>query len=139
MNLVERLGGRFFLLTKDGLGAEISLRDGRILGPSVEAGLAISRPHLVTDPAINQRLKTLSLSKEISVASAVLLWSEWFDNYLWEQIEAALSQHGHTLENITLIKAAYTKTKHDVFLSLHSAVVRENGKRLKLDWIIRLP
>lgn len=133
LNVVERLGGRFFLLTEQGLGPEVSLKEGRVLGPRVEAGLAVDRPHLVTDPAIRQRLKSLSTS------SAVLLWSAWFDAFLWEQIEEAVLEQDQTLNNIALIKAAYHQKSSVIYLTLFSAVVREDGTEIDLNRVIRLP
>ena len=138
LDIINRLGGRFFLLVNGSLGPEVSLTDGRILGPRLEPGLAIARPYLVTDEVIQKRLPN-SLPSGANRNSVVLLLSSWFDRVLWQELERAVSQQGEKLENIVLIKAAYVKRPSGFYLSMEKVVVRGTGKVLHLNRSIRLP
>ena len=139
LDIVDRLGGRFFLLTHNGLGPEVSLRDSTILGPNVEPGLAVSRPYLVTDEEVARRLRSLPLPRGAKRGSVVLLLSGWFDAMLWREIDRAVTQAGQSLSSVAVIQARYVQSPSGTYLALGRMRVRSKQGVVELKKLIRLP
>jgi len=129
----ERIG-RFFVLieTEDanGLGPEISLRAGTLIRKNDDDrdDLATARPHLVSDPAIRERLAAISLPAGARDDRLVLMLSRKFDFLLWDAVGKTLSGKGLALSAIARVRGAYEEGGNGVFLRFDSAVTRASGR-----------
>ena len=137
LDIIERVG-RFFVLTETEngvrLGSEVSLREGTVL-PSNAIDmdvLATNRPHLVSDPRIQERLAAIDLPPGAHDDSVVLILKKPFDSVLWDIIEEAVSGRGLALDEIARIRGAYEENAKGVFLRLDAAVTKADGREIPL-------
>ncbi len=143
LDVIERVG-RFFVLIETGdgagLGPEVSLRAGAIVrtgGHDTDA-LASTRPHLVSDPGIRERLAVIGLPAGANGDRLVLLLTKPFDSLLWDTIRESLSKKGLALNDIARVRGAYEEGRNGVFLRLDSAVARADGREYPLHAKLRV-
>ena len=142
LEIIERVG-RFFVLlnTEKGsrLGPEISL-DRSILsthGSDLQT-LAVNRPHLVSDPKVQERLASIKLPPEAIEDRVVLVLNKPFDAMLWDAIAETLSKRGISLEDVRLVSGAYVNGKNGVFLRLDKALTKDGRRKIPLKRKIRV-
>ena len=143
LDVIERVG-RFFVLIETGdgagLGPEVSLRAGAIVrtsGHDMDV-LASTRPHLVSDPGIQERLAAISLPAGAHGDRLVLMLTKPFDSLLWDAIRESLSEKGLALNDIAQVKGAYEEGRNGVFLRFDSAVARADGREYPLHAKLRV-
>ena len=142
LEVIERVG-RFFVLI-DGangveLGPEISLRDGTLNGKYADTDLLASkRPHLVSDPRIQERLAAIGVPTDAYDDSVVLMLTRPFDSLLWDVIGETLSTRGLTLNDVTEIDGAYVERGGGVFLRLDAAIAKADQRRVPLGRRLRI-
>ena len=128
--------------TPDGLtlGPQVSLKEKVIFpdGKSDKDGLALDRPHLVSDPRIQGRLAEVNLPEGASNASVVLLLTKPFDSVLWDVISETVSKRGLVLSAIARIKGAYVEGRTGVFLRLDQAVLKSGQAEIALNRRVRV-
>lgn len=136
--------GRFFVLIEAeggaGLGPEVSLRAGAIVrtgGRDMDV-LASTRPHLVSDPGIQERLAAIGLPAGAHRDRLVLLLTKSFDSLLWETIRESLSEKRLALNDIARVMGAYEEGPNGVFLRLDAAVARADGREYPLHGKLRV-
>jgi hypothetical protein len=102
----EAAGGAFFaFLGTRGQGPQLSLLDGRPARKARDLDLAIERPYLVSDPAIEERLRSLDLPDGASTTSVVMVWPKWLDARAWRAIEQALRDEQIDGDQVAQIEA----------------------------------
>jgi hypothetical protein len=143
LEVIERVG-RFFVLI-DGangveLGPKISLRDGTLnrLEYADPDLLASKRPHLVSDPRIQERLAAIGVPSDAYDDSVVLMLTRPFDSLLWDVIGETLSKRGLTLDDVTEIAGAYVERGGGVFLRLDAAIAKVDQRRVPLGRRLRI-
>ncbi len=143
LDVIERVG-RFFVLIEAeggaGLGPEVSLRAGAIVrtgGRDMDV-LASTRPHLVSDPGIQERLAAIGLPAGAHRDRLVLLLTKPFDSLLWETIRESLSEKRLALNDIARVMGAYEEGPNGVFLRLDAAVARADGREYPLHGKLRV-
>jgi hypothetical protein len=143
LEVIERVG-RFFVLI-DGvkgveLGPEVSLRDGTLNGMEhADTGhLASERPHLVSDPRIQERLAAIGVPSDAYDDSVVLMLTRPFDSLLWDVIGETLAKRGLTLDEVTEIDGAYVERDGGVFLRLDAAIAKTDQRRVRLGRRLRI-
>jgi hypothetical protein len=105
----ESAGGAFFAyLGARGLGPQISLTENRLVRTARQSELAIERPYLVSDPAIQQRLAGIDLPDGASQAAVVMLWPRDLDARAWRAIEEALRDDSVYSDQIAQIDARFS-------------------------------
>jgi len=143
LEVIERVG-RFFVLI-DGaegveLGPEVSLRDGTLNGMEYADTdhLASERPHLVSDPRIQERLAAIGVPSDAYDDSVVLMLTRPFDSLLWDVIGEALAKRGLALDEVTEIDGAYVEGGNGVFLHLDAAIAKTDQRRVPLGRRLRI-
>lgn len=142
LNVIERVG-RFFVLLKTEkgprLGPEVNFNDGALSthknGLSM---LAADRPHLVSDPMIQERLAAIELPLGALDDSVVLMLNKPFDALLWDTISETLSRRGFSLNQVRLISGAYVIGKDGIFLRLDKATTKDGKRRIPLKRRLRV-
>jgi hypothetical protein len=143
LEVIERVG-RFFVLIDgvDGvkLGPEVSLRHGTLNRmENVDADhLASERPHLVSDPRIQERLATIGVPSDAYDDSVVLMLTRPFDSVLWDVIGETLARRGLALEEVAEIDGAYVEGGNGVFLRLDAAIAKADQRRVPLGRRLRI-
>ena len=136
MDVIERVGRLFVLLkTKKGprLGPEISFSNGVLSTHKSDVSmLAVDRPHLVSDPKIQERLAEIELPLGAFDDSVVLMLNKPFDTLLWDTISETLSRRGFSLNQVRLISGAYVIGKDGIFLRLENAITKDGKRRIPL-------
>lgn len=143
LDIIERVGRLYVLIsTPDGLkmGPQVSLKKKALVpGAKSDVGdLAFDRPHLVSDPRIQERLAEVNLPEGASNDSVVLLLTKPFDSVLWDAISATISQSGLVLGAVAQIKGAYVKGRTGVFLRLDRAVPKSGKGEIALNRQVRV-
>jgi len=142
LDVIERVGRLFVLLeTKGGarLGPEISLKRQFIYPRGADMSvLAVKRPHLVSDERIRERLAIIKIPAKANDDSVILLLTKPFDNLLWDTITEELAKRRLGLYQVSEIIGDYTEGKNGVFVQLESAVVKQSGKRVRLNRKLRV-
>jgi hypothetical protein len=128
LDAIERVG-RFFVLLKTEkgprLGPEVSLNNGVLSTHKSDLSiLATDRPHLVSDPKIQERLAAIELPLGAIDDSVVLMFTKPFDTLLWDTISESLRKHGFSLKHTRLISGAYINGNSGVFLRLDKAFIK---------------
>jgi hypothetical protein len=100
--------------------------------------LAADRPHLVSDPKIQERLATIELPDGALDDSVVLMFTKPFDALLWDTISESLSKHGFSLKQVHLINGAYINGKNGVFLWLNKAITKDGKQQIPLKLKLRV-
>ena len=142
MDVIERVG-RFFVLlkTENGpkLGPEISFRDSVLSTHESDLGmLASERPHLVSDPKIQERLSEIELPLGAFDDSVVLMLNKPFDAILWDTIAETLDRRGYSLGQVRFIRGAYLIGADGVFLRLDNAITKDGKHRIPLKRRLRV-
>jgi hypothetical protein len=143
LDVVERVG-RFFVLVStekgNGLGPEISLRNKMMYGTSepFAEDLASKRPHLVSDPKIQERLSTIDLPKNALRDRVVLIFTKPFDSLLWDEISQSVARSGFEMTAILKVHGSYEKNAKGVFLKLSSAITKKDNKKITLNKNLRV-
>lgn len=142
LDVIEHVG-RFFVLleSEEGsrLGPEVSLSGGFLYADQTDLSrLAINRPHLVTDPKVQDRLSSIDLPTEAFDDRVVLVLTKPFDSLLWDSISESLTEQGFSLDQVGLVTGAYVTGKNGVFLALDRAVIKDDGHRVSLNKRVRV-
>ena len=142
LDVVERVG-RFFILLKTekgpNLGPEVSFSNGVLSTSKSDLSmLAADRPHLVSDPKIQERLSEIDLPFGAHDDSVVLMLNKPFDTLLWDTITETLSRRGFSLKQVRLISGAYVIGKDGIFLNLKNAVTKDGKRRIPLKRRLRV-
>jgi hypothetical protein len=104
----EAAGGAFFAyLGPRGLGPQVSLTENRLVRTARQTDLAVERPYLVSDPAIQQRLEGIDLPEGASQTAVVMLWPRDLDARAWRAIEEALRDDAIYSDQIAQIDARF--------------------------------
>jgi hypothetical protein len=104
----EAAGGAFFAyFGTRGIGPQVSLAEGRPAAPAAPERLAIERPYLVSDPAIEAKLRALGLPEEASRDSVVMLWPRDLDRRAWRAIEQALQDEALSGDQVAQVDARF--------------------------------
>ena len=104
----EAAGGAFFAyLGSRGLGPQVSLTENRLVRTARQTELAVERPYLVSDPAIQQRLEGIDLPEGASQTAVVMLWPRDLDARAWRAIEEALRDDAVYSDQIAQIDARF--------------------------------
>lgn len=142
MDVIERVGRLFVLLkTEKGprLGPEISFSNGVLSTHKSDLStLATDRPHLVSDPKIQDRLAEIELPLGALDDSVVLMLNKPFDALLWDTISKTLSRRGFSLNQVRLITGAYVIGKDGIFLRLDKAITKDGKRRIPLKHRLRV-
>lgn len=143
LDIIERVGRLYVLIsTPDGLklGPQVSLKDKALVpgGKMDVDDFALDRPHLVSDPHIQERLMEVNLPEGASNESVVLLLTKPFDSVLWDAISATISQSGLVLGAVAQIKGAYVEGGRGVFLRLDQAVPKSGRGEVALNRKVRV-
>lgn len=143
LNAIQQVG-RFFILIETqngaGLGPVVSVREKvtvRINSQDMDV-LASTRPHLVDDPGIQERLATIDLPANAYGDRLVLLLTKSFDSLLWNTIRESLSEEGLALSDIARVRGVYEEEPNGVFLLLDMAVARTDGREFPLHGKLRV-
>ena len=142
LDVIERVG-RFFVLlrTEKGpnLGPEVAFSNGVLSTHKSDLSmLAADRPHLVSDPKIQERLATIELPLGAINDSVVLMLNKPFDALLWDTISETLSRRGFSLKQVRLISGAYVIGKDGIFLNLDNAITKDGKRRIPLNRRLRV-
>jgi hypothetical protein len=142
LDVMERIG-RFFILlkTKKGpnLGPEVSFGNGVLSTQKSDLSmLAADRPHLVSDPKIQERLAEIKLPFGAHDDSVVLMLNKPFDALLWDTISETLSKRGFSLDQVRLVSGAYVIGKDGIFLNLKNAITKNGKRRIPLKRRLRV-
>jgi len=142
LDAIERVG-RFFVLLKTEkgprLGPEVSLNNGVLSTHKSDLSmLAADRPHLVSDPMIQERLAAIELPQGALDDSVVLMFTKPFDALLWDTISESLSKHGFSLKHVRLISGAYINGNRGVFLRLDKAFTKNRKWKVPLNRRMRV-
>jgi hypothetical protein len=126
IDVIERVGRLFVLVEEDGrmkLGPEVSLKRQEVfLSSGFERGrYALDRPHLISDPYINNLLSGLNLPQTAITDRVVLIFNSPFDNLLWSVINSVASEHNLKLSNLSQISGEYIDTGDGIFLQFSHA------------------
>ena len=100
--------------------------------------LATDRPHLVSDPKIQDRLAEIELPLGALDDSVVLMLNKPFDALLWDTISKTLSRRGFSLNQVRLITGAYVIGKDGIFLRLDKAITKDGKRRIPLKHRLRV-
>ena len=142
LDAIERVG-RFFVLLKTEkgprLGPEVSLNNGVLSTHKSDLSmLAADRPHLVSDPMIQERLAAIELPLGALDDSVVLMFTKPFDALLWDTISESLSKHGFSLKHVRLISGAYINANRGIFLRLDKAFIKNRKWKVPLNRRMRV-
>jgi len=142
LDAIERVG-RFFVLLKTEkgprLGPEVSLNNGVLSTHKSDLSmLAADRPHLVSDPMIQERLAAIELPQGALDDSVVLMFTKPFDALLWDTISESLSKHGFSLKHVRLISGAYINANRGIFLRLDKAFIKNRKWKVPLNRRMRV-
>ena len=142
LNMIDRVG-RFFVLLKTekgpNLGPEVSFSNGVLATHKSDLSmLAADRPHLVSDPMIQERLAEIELPYGAFDDSVVLMLNKPFDALLWDTISETLSKHGFSLKQVRLISGAYVAGKNGIFLNFDKAITKDGKRRIPLKRRLRV-
>ena len=142
LDVIGRVGRFFVLLQTEkgpGLGPEVNLNDGALSTHESDLNmLAVDRPHLVSDPKIQERLAAIELPDGALDDSVVLMLTKPFDALLWDTISESLSRHGFSLKQVSLINGAYINGKNGVFLWLNKAIIKDGKRQIPLKRRLRV-
>jgi outer membrane biosynthesis protein TonB len=129
----EAAGGAFFAyLGTRGIGPQVSLVGGRITRPARQADLAVERPYLVTDPAIQSRLQDLALPEGASMTSVVMLWPRDLDARAWRAIEDALRDESIFSDQVAQIDARFGESSDRPEIQILGFTMIGDGGRRRL-------
>lgn len=142
LDMIERVG-RFFILLKTNkgpnLGPEVSFGNGVLSTQKNDLSmLAVDRPHLVSDPKIQERLAEIKLPSGALDDSVVLMLNKPFDTLLWDTISETLSRRDFSLDQVRLISGAYVIGKDGIFLNLKNAITKDGKHRIPLKRRLRV-
>lgn len=143
LDVIERIGSLFLLVVEGQnmrLGPEVSLRTLSVLGSgrSHTEHLAVERPHLVSDPFIQDLLSAIVLPSGAIDDRIVLLFNQPFDDLLWDLIQETANEKNIPISEIARISGSYVGKKSGVFLNLQHVVLRKSNKRVSFARQIRV-
>lgn len=126
----EAAGGAFFaFLGSRGIGPQISLIEGRIVRTARAADLAIERPYLVSDAAIEHRLQGLDLPEGSSLSSVVMVWPRDLDRRAWRAIDEALRAEALSSDQVAQVDARFVEGAE---LQIIGFTLQADGARRRL-------
>lgn len=143
LNAIQQVG-RFFILIETqegaGLGPVVTVRENITVWTNSQDMdvLASTRPHLVDDPGIQERLAAIELPANAYEDRLVLMLTRSFDSLLWNRIRASLSDTGLALSEVALVRGVYQEEPNGVFLLLGMAVARTDGREYSLHGKLRV-
>ncbi len=129
----EAAGGAFFAyLGTRGIGPQISLVDGKVVRAARQAELAVERPYLVTDPAIQLRLQDVPMPEGASLTSVVMLWPRDLDARAWRAIEEALREEAVFSDQVAQIDARFGESADLAEIQILGFTMLGEGGRRRL-------
>ena len=143
LEVVERVGRFFVLLKREGsakIGPPVSLARRMTLrrNQNLTAGLAIERPHLVSDRDVRLRLREIQLPIRAYSDRVALLFREKFDQSLWFAVGNALRKKKLALWQVDEVKGHYVLRSGSIFLEFDSAQLKEDGGYVALSDAVRV-
>ena len=143
LEVVETVGRFFVLLKREGsakIGPPVSLARRMTLRrkQNPTAGLAIERPHLVSDRDVRLRLREMQLPIRAYSDRVALLFREGFDRSLWFAVGNALRKKKLALSQVDEVKGHYVLRSGSIFLEFDSAQLKEDGGYVALSDAVRV-
>lgn len=136
VELIERKGKLFLLINKDGkltIGPAITLNENKILRLNNDTSrLAVSRPHMISDNMIKEKLANIDIPENALSESVVLIFHKPFDAVLWDTIEDALDRVKISMEEVSQVSGEYVYEKNRIMLKLRNAKLKTNGNLIPL-------
>ncbi len=143
LDIIESVGRFFVLLNRNGetkIGPPVSLllRSTLPLEKHPGKGLAKTRPHLVSDVKVQQRLTTMRLPTNAYSDRVALLFTEKFDRSLWAGVTKALQREKISLPQVLEVNGHYVRGLKGYFLKFDTARLRHNRGYIRLNDAVRV-
>ena len=143
LEVIEKVGRFFILLRHEGgtkIGPPVSLARRATLRRNRRptAGLAMERPHLVSDHDVRRRLQEMRLPTNAYPDRVALLFNVGFDRALWFAVGNALRQKKLALHQVEEVKGHYVLRSGGIYLEFDSALLKEDGVYVPLSDAIKV-